>query len=87
MSLLSTCLCSQCSQAYHVAHCPLARSREPLNFAVATPSASDNSQSDAISALRDLHAACLRADNAGELSELIDGKLLCRAKDVLLQHT
>lgn len=41
-------------------------------------------QSDAIAALHDLHAACLRADNAGELSELVDGKLMCRAKNVLL---
>ena len=47
---------------------------------------SDNSAMDAISALRDLLYACIRADAAGELSAIVDGSLLDRAKDVLKQH-
>ena len=45
-----------------------------------------NSAMDAISALRDLFYACIRADAAGELSAIVDGSLLDRAKDVLKQH-
>ena len=45
-----------------------------------------NSAMDVISALRDLFYACIRADAAGELSAIVDGSLLDRAKDVLKQH-
>ena len=47
---------------------------------------SHNSAMDAISALRDLYYACIRADAAGELSAIVDGSLLDRAKDVLKLH-
>ena len=40
----------------------------------------------AISALRDLYWACMRADAAGDLAATIDGSLLDRAKDVLKLH-
>jgi len=63
-----------------------APANQPTTTALCKPKAASNSAMDAISALRDLFYACIRADAAGELSAIVNGGLLDRAKAVLKRH-